>query len=55
MLVLPTASIRGEKQYEQSNHLGNVLTVVSDYKLGIDIDADDIAESYDAAIVSASD
>ncbi|MGE0567849.1 MAG: hypothetical protein AB7O73_07860, partial [Bacteroidia bacterium] len=31
------AHIKGNRKYEMSNHLGNVLTVVSDRKIGVDV------------------
>ncbi|MFN4233855.1 MAG: RHS repeat domain-containing protein [Bacteroidia bacterium] len=43
------------KQYELSNHLGNVLVVVSDCKLPLDTDNDTIVDGYSADIVSAQD
>jgi len=47
---------RGDKNYELSNHLGNVLAVVSDRKLGYsDGVATDVVESYEADLVSAND
>ena len=45
----------GNKKYELSNHLGNVLAVISDNKLGVDNDGDLIADSYKALIISESD
>jgi RHS repeat-associated protein len=45
----------GVKQYEMSNHLGNVLTVVSDKPLPIDWDVDGAVDCYKADIVSVSD
>ncbi|HPB03213.1 MAG TPA: hypothetical protein PLZ67_09685, partial [Bacteroidales bacterium] len=41
--------------YELSNHLGNVLTTVSDIKLTADGDADGVVDSYAAVITSAQD
>gem|GEM_PF-5465581 len=47
---------RAHKSYELSNHLGNVLAVVSDRRLGRDqILRDDIAESCKAEVISAQD
>ncbi len=43
------------KKYELSNHLGNVLTVVSDLKLGQDNNSDDIAEAYLADVLTYAD
>ncbi|MFY0675583.1 MAG: hypothetical protein JXQ87_19485, partial [Bacteroidia bacterium] len=45
----------GTKRYELSNHLGNVYAVVTDRKLGVDTDADDIIDYYDADVVNAND
>lgn len=45
----------GLKRYEMSNHLGNVLSVVSDKPLPIDWDVDGIVDCYKAEIISASD
>lgn len=48
-------STRGDKLYELSNHLGNVLATVSDKKLGVDDDNNGIAEFYVAQVQSATD
>ena len=45
----------GNKKYELSNHLGNVLSVISDNKIGIDNTADFVADYYEPYIVSESD
>ena len=45
----------GNKKYELSNHLGNVLSVISDNKIGIDNTADLIADIYEPYVVSESD
>ncbi len=45
----------GKKMYELSNHLGNVLTTVSDIKLTADGNADGMVDSYAAVITSAQD
>ncbi|WP_177230615.1 RHS repeat-associated core domain-containing protein [Chitinophaga sp. CF118] len=47
--------IRGNKRYELTNHLGNVLAVVSDKKKGADENGDGIIESYNADVISAYD
>ncbi|SFF07576.1 RHS repeat-associated core domain-containing protein [Chitinophaga sp. CF118] len=47
--------IRGNKRYELTNHLGNVLAVVSDKKNGADENGDGIIESYNADVISAYD
>ena len=50
-----TESTRTEKQYELSNHLGNVLTVLSDHALGQDTDTNDVADYYASDLISATD
>ena len=46
----------GNKKYELSNHLGNILSVISDNKIGIDnIGNDLVADYYEPYIVSESD
>ena len=45
----------GNKRYELSNHLGNALVVITDNKIGIDSDADFIADTYIALVVSERD
>ena len=45
----------GNKKYELSNHLGNVLSVISDNKIGIDSDTDLIADYYEPLVISESD
>ncbi len=44
----------GHKNYELSNHLGNVLTVISDNKIADDVSAG-LATSYKARVISQSD
>jgi RHS repeat-associated protein len=44
-----------QKVYELSNHLGNVHAVLYNYKVGIDLNADGIADFYKAKIASLSD
>ena len=46
---------RGYRQYELSNHLGNVLATVSDKKTGVDSTTDAIIDYFEADIVTASD
>lgn len=48
-------SDRGFKAFEQFNHLGNVLAVVSDKKLGTDDDLDGRSDTYNAIVLSAQD
>ena len=45
----------GNKRYELSNHLGNALVIITDNKIGIDSDADLVADSYIALVVSERD
>jgi RHS repeat-associated protein len=47
--------ILGNKQYEESNHLGNVLAVVSDKKLPHDDDIDGNTDRFSAEILSSND
>ena len=43
------------KTYELTNHLGNVLTVITDRKIPVDINADNIIDYYLADVVNATD
>jgi RHS repeat-associated protein len=57
---VPTVQVNSTRQltykkYELSNHLGNVLVTVSDLKLGIDANSDDIADAYAADVLSYTD
>lgn len=45
----------GLKSYELSNHLGNVLTVVSDRKIAVDNNNDNIVDYFLPDIVSSTD
>ncbi|HRG29547.1 MAG TPA: RHS repeat-associated core domain-containing protein, partial [Chitinophagales bacterium] len=45
----------GEKRYELSNHLGNVLSVISDRRLAFDTDANGTTNYYEADVISAQD
>ncbi|MGV3631915.1 MAG: RHS repeat-associated core domain-containing protein [Bacteroidota bacterium] len=45
----------GDKYYELSNHLGNVLNVVTDRKLPVDAGSDDDVDYYTADVISYSD
>lgn len=47
--------VLGKKQYEISNHLGNVLTVVSDEKRVLDTNSDGMVDTYMATIISVTD
>ena len=46
---------RGEKFFELSNHLGNVLVTVSDRRIQVDANSDGTVDSYKADLVSAND
>ena len=46
---------RGEKFFELSNHLGNVLATISDRRIQVDANSDGTVDSYKADIVSAND
>lgn len=50
-----TASFRNLKAYELSNHLGNVLTTISDRKIGQDDIPNGLAEYYIPSVLSKSD
>ncbi|MBX3165292.1 MAG: peptidoglycan DD-metalloendopeptidase family protein [Bacteroidetes bacterium] len=45
----------GNKRYELSNHLGNVLATISDKKIAIDYDNDDVIDGYVADMANAQD
>ncbi len=45
----------GSKQYENSNHLGNVLVTISDIKIPHDYNANSVVDYYTADIISAQD
>ena len=46
---------RGRKVYELTNHLGNVVTTVSDRRIALDLDQNGIVDYYTADIVSQQD
>jgi RHS repeat-associated protein len=46
---------RGNKFFELTNHLGNVLATVSDKKIGVDQDNDGAIDYYNADVVTAND
>ena len=46
---------RGEKLFELSNHLGNVLATVNDKKLQVDDNADGVVNYYTADVMTAQD
>jgi RHS repeat-associated protein len=45
----------GEREYELSNHLGNVLATISDGKTGIDVGSNGTIDYYEANVLTASD
>lgn len=47
--------VRGNKQYELSNHLGNVLATISDRKYAIDLAANGTTDYYQSWVLSVSD
>ena len=47
--------LAGLKQYELTNHLGNVLAVVSDKRRGVDANADGVIDYYNPDVLSAQD
>ncbi|HET7115702.1 MAG TPA: hypothetical protein VFI29_04395, partial [Hanamia sp.] len=46
---------RHHKNYELSNHLGNVQAIVSDNKVGVDSNSDGIIDYYTAYVVNVND
>jgi RHS repeat-associated protein len=46
---------RGNKQYELTNHLGNVLATVSDRKFAVPSDTSSLIDHYEPHIVTAQD
>ncbi|MET0638335.1 MAG: RHS repeat-associated core domain-containing protein, partial [Chitinophagaceae bacterium] len=46
---------RGEKIFELSNHLGNVLVTISDKKVAFDSDANGLIDFYESDVVGAND
>jgi len=57
--VLPadntTSYFAGKKHYELSNHLGNVLAVISDIKMPVDDNTDGTVDGYLAKLVNSTD
>ncbi|WP_166437076.1 LamG-like jellyroll fold domain-containing protein [Niastella caeni] len=45
----------GEREYELSNHLGNILATISDNKTGIDVGTNGTIDYYEANVLTASD
>ena len=56
-LLSPSTGIaeRGNTYFELSNHLGNVLAVVTDQKQGVDDQSDGYLDYYKSSVVSAND
>ena len=52
-----TSDVRtGKKQYELSNHLGNVLATISDFRIGgDDVTPDGVADYYQAEVLTITD
>ena len=46
---------RGNKFFELSNHLGNVLVTISDKKIGVDANSDGYIDYYNADVITAND
>lgn len=46
---------RGLKRYELRNQVESVLATISDEKHGVDVDSDNIIDSYESVVISASD
>lgn len=46
---------RGQKFFEITNHLGNVMVVVTDKRLGVDNNSDGVVDYYNADIASTMD
>jgi RHS repeat-associated protein len=46
---------RGEKLFELSNHLQNVLVTISDKKIGVDQNSDGTVDYYTADVITAND
>jgi hypothetical protein len=45
----------GDHRYELTDHLGNVISVISDKVIGVDVGSNGSIDYYDAEILSASD
>ncbi len=55
---ITTASVNrtlGSRSYELSNHLGNVMAVVSDRKIAVDENSDGIADYFTGEVLSATE
>ncbi len=55
VFVANTFYTEGSKLYEMSNHLGNVLSVISDYLTPLDEDLDGEADGWQVGLVSVAD
>ena len=53
--TIVTTFTRGNKFFELSNHLGNVLVTISYKKIGIDQNTDGTIDYYNADVITASD
>jgi|GEM_PF-4621098 len=53
--LLPSYGVLGNRNYELSNHLGNVLAVINDVKIPLDENADTYVDGYQTGIVNVSD
>jgi RHS repeat-associated protein len=50
------SGITGNKQYELTNHLGNVLATISDKKIGVSLASDSsLTDHYEADVLTAQD
>ncbi len=52
---ITTNKFRGDNCYEITNHLGNVLAVISDKKIAIDDDSDGLIDYFTADILNSQD
>jgi len=53
--LLPSYGVLGNRNYELSNHLGNVLTVINDVKIPLDENSDTYVDGYQTGLVNVSD
>ena len=54
-LCVVSSERAGAKHYELTNHLGNVLAVISDHKIAVDATSDNLADYYLPDVLSMSD
>jgi len=47
--------IRGKRSYELTNHVGNVLAIISDRRIAVDNNTDGSTDYYDADVLTAQD